>query len=65
MQECIHSFDLIIIGGRATGFAAAIKANGLGAKTPMISALWHTQPNSAFRGLFYPKTVRRYFALAN
>ena len=38
MQEGTHSFDLIIIGGGSAGFAAAIKANELGAKTLMINA---------------------------
>lgn len=33
----MNKFDLIIIGGGAGGFAAAIKANELGAKTLMVN----------------------------
>jgi pyruvate/2-oxoglutarate dehydrogenase complex dihydrolipoamide dehydrogenase (E3) component len=31
-------FDLIIVGGGAGGFAAAIKANDLGARTALVNA---------------------------
>lgn len=37
MLKDIHDFDLIIIGGGAGAFAAAIKANELGAKTLMVN----------------------------
>lgn len=32
-----QNYDLIIIGGGAGAFAAAIRANGLGAKTLMVN----------------------------
>ena len=34
----MKNFDLIILGGGAGAFAAAIKANELGAKTAMVNA---------------------------
>jgi mercuric reductase len=34
----VGQYDLIIIGGGAGGFGAAIKANDLGAKTALVHA---------------------------
>jgi len=34
----LEKFDLIILGGGAGAFAAAIKANELGAKTALVNA---------------------------
>ena len=38
LTGAMDQYDLIIVGGGAGGFGAAIKANDLGAKTALVNA---------------------------